>query len=177
MPEAESKPVPAVSRDARFIQLWSGTDFDPLAKAKCAEAAGFSPKCSRLQAGKVISRLMQNQKMQKELNKAGIDMKRLAKKIDEQLEAVHPMAKTTHFDKEKQEWIGPPDNFARGKAIELGIKLFDAIPPIRIEEDKTETKQIVLSGEVVHRLETFEEQRRRISEANTFDVAPIPNNE
>ena len=114
--------------------------------------------------------------MQRELKKSGVDMTRLAKKLSEQLDAVHPMSKETHFDEEKNRWVGPPDNYAQGKAIELGVKLFDALPPIRIEEDRTETKQIVLSGEVVHRLETFEEQRRRIDEAKTFDVTPIADN-
>lgn len=104
-------------------------------------------------------------------------MPRLAKKIDEQLEAVHPMSKETYYDEFSKKWVGPPDNYAQGKAIDLGVKLFDALPPIRIEEDRTETKQIVLSGEVVHRLESFEEQRRRLAEGKTFDVTPIANDE
>jgi len=156
---AESKPI---SKDARFVQLWADANFDPQAKADCARTAGFSPTTVNRQTGKIINSLIQNKKMQKELRRAGVDMKRLAEKIGQLLDAKHPLAKG---DK--------PDNFVQLKAAELGIRLHDAFAPTRLDIDKRETKQIVLSAEVIHRLERFDQQTKLMKTGETFDVEPI----
>jgi len=164
------------SRDVKFIQLWSDANFDPAAKSICASRAGFSPKVAGRTTGRIVSSLIQNQKMQKELKKAGVDMKVLAKKIVALLDARSPLGKPTK-DPVTGELTYPPDNFVQLKATELGLKLHDAFAPTRIDVDKTETKQIIFSAEVLHRLERFDSQREAMAKAEAIDVTPEPNNQ
>lgn len=161
------------SKDAKFIQLWAEKDFDPALKGACAKTAGFSPSAASRSTGKIITSLIQNKKMQRELRKAGVNMKKLAEKIAEQLDAVHPLSNKTRFNPETGKWEGPPDTMARGKAIEIGTRLFDAFAPTRLDIDKRETKQIVFSAEVIHRLERFNTQRDLMRTGETFDVEPV----
>lgn len=151
-------------KDAKFISLWADKNFEPSAKSSCAIEAGYSPSAiQKRTTGKIITSLMQNKKMQKELKKAGVSMARLATKIDELLDAKHPLSPTNK-----------PDNFVQLKAAELGIRLHDAFAPTRVELDKRETKQIVLTAEVIHRLERFNSQRELMRTGETFDVRPEP---
>lgn len=164
-------------RDRKFVELWSGSNFDSLQKNKCAIAAGFTEKGATQGSNRVLNNLVRNKKMQRELNKAGVDLKRLASKIDELMEAEHPLAKREFNPFTKTFMPGPPDNFIQFKATELGLKLHDVFAPTRISEDKTETKQIILSAEVVQRLERYDEQTKLLQKGVTFDVDPVPANQ
>lgn len=144
--------------DRRFNELWSGVGNDPLKKNSCALAAGFGDKRIARRSNKVLNTLVRNKKMQRKLDKKGVTMDRLAEKINDLLDAPHPLAKREFNPFTKEFMPAPPDNFIQFKAAELGIKIHDAMPPTRIAEDKTETKQIIFSAEVVQRLERYDEQ-------------------
>lgn len=173
---SEKPNKPEISRDAKFIKLWSGSNFDPDAKVSCAEAAGFSPVRARQQGGRIINRLLQNKKMQKELKKAGVDLPRLARKIDQLLEAKHPLA-ALRKNPETGVMEIPPDNFIQLQAAQLGAKLHDAFAPTRIDMDKTERREIHIDADVVHRLERFDRQREQMLKGETFDVVPVSDNQ
>ena len=159
-------------RDAKFIKLWSDAGFDPAMKADCALTAGFSASASKRSTGKIINSLIQNQKMRKELKKAGVDLKRVAGKIAELMDAPHPLV-APRLNKETGKLVYAPDNFIQLKATDLAAKIHDVFAPLRIQEDKTETKQIVMSIEVVQRLERYNSQRALMAKGETFDVVPI----
>jgi len=161
-------------RDRKFVELWSGTGFDSLEKNKCAVAAGFTPKGASQGSNRVLNNLVRNKKMQKKLDKHGVTMDRLAAKVDELLDAPHPLAKREFNPFTKELMPPPPDNFIQYKAAELGIKLHDAMPPTRIAEDKTETKQIIFSAEVIQRLERYDEQTKLIEKGAVIDVESVP---
>lgn len=164
-------------RDRKFVELWSGSNFDSLSKNSCAIAAGFSEKGAAKGSNRVLNNLVRNKKMQRELNRAGVDLKRLAAKIDELMEAKHPLAKREFNPFTKTFMPAPPDNFIQFKATELGLKLHDVFAPTRISEDKTETKQIIFSAEVVQRLERYDEQTKLLEKGVSFDVNPVPVNQ
>lgn len=159
-------------KDAKFIQLWSDAGFDPAMKSACAKSAGYSAAHASRSTGKIINSLIQNRKMQKELKKAGVDMKRLAEKIAQLIDAPNPLVKPWK-DPVTGELIFAPDNFIQLKATELATRLHDAFAPARLDIDKRETKQIVFSAEVIHRLERFNSQRELLRSGETFDVEPI----
>ena len=161
-------------RDRKFVELWSGTGFDSLEKNKCAIAAGFDKKGAGRGSNKLLNTLVRNKKMQRKLDKHGVTMDRLAAKVDELLDAPHPLAKREFNPFTKEFMPAPPDNFIQFKAAELGIKLHDAMPPTRIAEDKTETKQIIFSAEVVQRLERYDEQTKLIEKRAVIDVESVP---
>ena len=164
-------------RDRKFIELWSGSGFDILEKNKCAVAAGFTPKSASQGSNRVLNNLVRNKKMQKKLDKHGVTMDRLAAKVDQLLDAPHPLAKREFNPFTKELMPAPPDNFIQYKAAELGLKLHDVFAPTRISEDKTETKQIILSAEVVQRLERYDEQTKLIEKGVTINVESVPNNQ
>lgn len=150
------------TREEKFITLWAGTNppFDPSAKNDCAIRAGWSPKGAPSSANRVITALVKNQKMVKALKKKGIDYDYIAERLVEQMTAMHPFAP-------KQ-----PDNMARGKAIDMALKIHDAYPPARVEVDKTERKEIIVGGEAIIRLERYNQQREILEQGKTFDVVP-----
>ena len=160
--------------DRRFNELWAGSGYDPLEKHSCAIAAGFKEKGVIRGSNKVLNTLVRNKKMQKKLDKKGVTMERLASKIDQLLDAPHPLAKREFNPFTKEFMPAPPDNFIQFKATELALKIHDAMPPSRIAEDKTETKQIIFSAEVVQRMERYDEQTKLLEQKRkAIDVTSV----
>lgn len=166
-------PSKEAERDQKFVELWSGSGFDSLAKNKCAIAAGFDKKGAGRGSNKFLNTLVRNKKMRQKLDKHGVTMDRLASKVDQLLDAPHPLAKRDFNPFTKEFMPAPPDNFIQFKAAELGLKLHDVFAPTRISEDKTETKQIIFSAEVVQRLERYDRQRELLSKGETIDVTSV----
>lgn len=163
------------ANDRRFKELWSGTGFDPLEKNSCALAAGFKEKGVIRGSNKILNTLVRNKKMQKKLDKKGVTMDRIATKLSELMDAPHPLAKREFNPFTKEFLPAPPDNFIQFKATEFAAKIHDVMPPTRIAEDKTETKQIIMSAEVVQRLERYDEQTRALDEKRkAIDVTSVP---
>mgnify|MGYP001371797068 CR=1 FL=1 len=160
--------------DRRFKELWSGVGNDPLQKSSCAIAAGFKETGVIRGSNKILNTLVRNKKMQRKLDKKGVTMDRLAGKLNELLDAPHPLAKREFNPFTKELMPAPPDNFIQFKAAELGMKIHDVFAPTRISEDKTETKQIIFSAEVVQRLERFDEQTKLLEEKKkAIDVTSV----
>jgi hypothetical protein len=141
----ENEPNLSKERDKRFIELFAGSGFDLSKREELAAQAGYKPGyAAKMNSGRIIKALVNNQKMQKALKKRGIDFDKLAEKIEELLECKHPA------------FPDNPDNAIRHKALETALRIKDAFPPQRVDVDKTERKEIVISGEVIQRLEKFE---------------------
>lgn len=155
-----SSKAAAEEREQKFLALWSNSSFDPLVKNDCAVKAGYSRSTAPAKSNKIIKALIQNQKMQRAMKKRGISFDKLAGKLDDLLDAKHPFAPDQ------------PDNLAQHKALDTALKIQDAFPPAKLEIDKHERKEIVITGEVVQRLERFQEQRQRMERGETFDVIP-----
>jgi len=164
-------------KDRKFNELWSGSGFDPLEKNACALTAGFKEKGLVRGSNKALNTLVRNKKMQKKLDKKGVTMDRIATKINELMDAPHPLAKREFNTFTKEFEPAPPDNFIQFKATELAMKIHDVMPPTRIAEDKTETKQIIFSAEVVLRLERYDRQRQLLDKGETIDVTPVSINQ
>jgi hypothetical protein len=156
-PEDEEKnPHLQTERDQKFVELFAAENFNLAKREECAVKAGFQPGYGAMMNGRRISAaLINNKKMQKALKKKGIDFNKIADKLVELLDCKHPA-----FPKS-------PDNAIQHKAVETCIRISDAFPPNRVELDKREQKEIILTGEVVHRLEKFEKFK-------ALDVLPEP---
>lgn len=145
VPFDEKDPHLSTERDQKFVELFAASGFDLKRREELAVQAGFQPGYgAKMNSGRIVKALVNNQKMQKALKKKGIDFNTLADKIAQLLECEHPMFK------------GRPDNAIQHKTLETALRIKDAFPPARVDLDKTERKEIVISGEVVQRLEKFE---------------------
>jgi hypothetical protein len=67
-----------------------------------------------------------------------------------------------------------PDNYIRHKTVETLIRVFDANPPQKIEVDKTSTTQVIISNDVVARLEKYQKMRELTRDAETGIYAERP---
>lgn len=151
---------PADTIEHRFMTLWQGAGFDPSKKNECAATAGWTPDMKVARRNPIQRKLAQNERMRKILKKKNLTMEKAADKLAELIEAKHPFAPSQ------------PDNLARHKAVDTLLKLHDAYPATKIDIDKHERKEIVVTGEVIQRLERYNDQRRVIEQGETFDVIP-----
>jgi hypothetical protein len=135
-------------KDAMFLQKFSEANFDPNQKLMCAEAAGLGTgEKALLNAGRVIKSLAKNEAFQQSLKRVGVDYDKLAEKLSELLDA------------ESAFKDGKPDNFIRHKTLETAIRVLDLNPAQRLNIDKTERHEIVISADVVDRLVKYNEMR------------------
>lgn len=143
--EDEKDPNLSTERDQKFVQLFAASGFDLKRREELAIEAGFQPGYgAKMNSGRIVKALVNNKKMQKALKKEGIDFPTLAKKMAELLECEHPA------------FPGRSDNAIQHKTLETALRIKDAFPPTRVDVDKTDRKEIIISGEVVQRLEKFE---------------------
>jgi hypothetical protein len=132
-----------------FIE--SGFDFGQI--ERCAIQAGFPKKLAKICGFQAIRAIGDNPLMQIALLKRGVTIDRIAKKINQLLEAKGPK--------------GKPDNLAQARVLETSIKLLNVAPPTRISIDKTEKRELTLS----------EEDRKKIEQIKGIkfiDVEPEP---
>lgn len=156
VPQSENDMMELTDRDHKFVKLFEASGFDFSKRSELATAAGFPPgMVSRANAGRIIKTLANNKAMQRALKRHGVDNNKLAMKIKELLDCEHPA------------FVGRPDNMAQIKATEMALRVKDAFPPTKVEVDKSEKKEIVISAEVVQRLEKYERFRTVDLEAVT----------
>ncbi len=131
-------------RDQKFVSMFEASGFDISKRVEIATAAGFAPRnVAKANAGRIIKSLTHNEAMQKALKRKKVDYNRLAEKLVELLDCEHPA------------FEGKPDNMSQLKAVEMSLRVHDAFPATKLDIDKTERKEIVISAEVVDRLEKF----------------------
>jgi len=118
-----------------FIE--SGFDFEKI--EKFAIAAGFPKKLAKVCGVNAIRLIGDNPLMQIALIKRGVTIDRIAKKIDQLLDAKGPR--------------GGPDNAAQARVVETSIRLLNVAPPTKISIDKTEKREISISEEDIQRIE------------------------
>jgi len=132
-------------KDALFIEKFADANFDPSKRLACAEAAGLAHgEKALMNAGRVLKGLQKNEEFQKELTRVGVDYHRVAKKVSDLLDARSPM-----FD-------GKPDNFIQHKTLETAIKVMDLNPAQKLNIDKTEHHEIVISVDAMERLNKYQ---------------------
>jgi hypothetical protein len=155
VPENEENMMNLTEKDHQFVKLFQASGFDFSRRSQLAVAAGFAPGATaKANAGRIIKTLANNKAMQRALKRHGVDNNKLALKIKELLDCEHPA------------FIGRPDNMAQIKATEMALRVKDAFPPTKVEVDKTEKKEIVISAEVIQRLEKYERFRN-------IDLTPV----
>lgn len=144
-PVAVSEMMDLTDKDHRFVKMFEASGFDFSKRSQIAVAAGFQPGATaKANAGRIIKTLANNKAMQRALKRHGVDNNKLALKIKELLDCEHPA------------FVGRSDNMAQIKATEMALRVKDAFPPTKVEVDKTEKKEIVISAEVIERIEKYE---------------------
>jgi hypothetical protein len=158
VPENEENMMNLTDKDHQFVKLFEASGFDFSRRSQLAVAAGFQPGATaKANAGRIIKTLANNKAMQRALKRHGVDNNKLALKIKELLDCEHPA------------FIGRPDNMAQIKATEMALRVKDAFPATKIDVDKTERKEIVISAEVIARLEKYE----RFRDVDVTDVTVV----
>ena len=89
-------------------------------------------------------------------------MDRVAGIVDRLLDCKHPFAPEQ------------PDNTIQHKAVETAIRVLDANPPQKFEVDHTDRREIVISMEVVQRLEQYDKMRGIDVEGEVIDATTDP---
>lgn len=141
----QNLPEIRTDRDHKFINMFEASGFDLSKRVDIAVAAGFTPRnVAKANAGRIIKSLTRNEAMQRALKRKKVDYNRLADKLVELLDCEHPA------------FEGKPDNMSQLKAVEMSLRVHDAFPATKVDIDKTERKEIIISAEVVERLEKFE---------------------
>lgn len=152
---------PRTDKDSKFIQMFEASGFDINRRVDIAVAAGFSPRvAAKANAGRIIKSLANNVAMQKALKKKGVDYNKLADKLVELLDCKHPA------------FPNQADNQSQLKAVELSLRVHDALPSTKLDIDKTERKEIVFTAEVLQRIEKYE--RLKDVDVEAVTVRPTP---
>ncbi|HET6453487.1 MAG TPA: hypothetical protein VFI02_03705 [Armatimonadota bacterium] len=137
-PEAWESVESVPSRqEMALVKRFQETGYDLSTLRDCALQAGYPPANITPAIQKALKKIANNPKLQQALKKQGVTMSRVAKKLDELLEAKHP------------QYPEQNDNLAQGKALELAVKIMDAMPSQKIELDKTETHVIQIAPETI----------------------------
>lgn len=144
--ELLKKPEP---NQVKFLELWQQNNLSKESVRECAIKAGYRENFYPKDARKIVRSIGNNIKMQKALKKHGINFNTLAAKVSELLEAQHP------------QFEGKPDNFVRHKTLETALDLYDAKPPKKIDIDQTTRTEIVISADLVSRIEKYQELDRK----------------
>ncbi len=153
------------ARDAKFIEKLVEHNLDPSSRHDCAVEAGFKPGLPAVaNAGRIIKRLSRNPELQDALQRQKVDMDKVATKIKDLMDCKHPFAPNQ------------PDTTIQLKATETAIRVLDANPPQKFEVDHNEHREIVISMDVVHRLEQYDKMRGILPQAQetgeVIDVTP-----
>jgi hypothetical protein len=148
------------AKDAKFIEKFVEANLDPSKKLICAEDAGLGTgEKALMNSGRVLKSLAKNEKFQEALQRVSVDYDKLASKLSELLDAKSPM-----FD-------GKPDNFIQHKTLETAIRVMDLNPAQKLNIDKTEHHDIIISMEAVDRLNKYSKMIQE--EENIIDAEPV----
>lgn len=147
-------------KDARFLESFSDANFDPTKKLACAESAGLGTgEHALMNTGRIMKSLQKNSLFQEALKRIHVDYDKIAGKLKELLDAESPYKD------------GKPDNFIQHKALETAIRVMDLNPAQKIDIDKTEHHEIVISVEAVERMNRYAKMIEE--EENAIDAEAI----
>lgn len=144
-------------KEVRFLEAWAKENFAGAKMYPCAKEAGYEADGFRAieNASRAFQRLMRNEQMIGALQRQGVTMDFLAKKMKQLLESKHPF-------NPKQ-----PDNMAQMKAWENAARVMDLNPPQKIDMEQHRETQLVISIEDIRRIE-------KIKDVEVIDVESIP---
>ena len=163
VPKGISEREDFTEKDAAFITKYAETGFDIKKRQSCAVAAGLGTgDLARMNGGRVTKALLQNKKLRAALKRVDVDMDSVAGKIKELLDAKSPLNPSM------------PDNFIQHKTVETLIRVMDANPPQKIEVDKSEIHQVIISNDTVSRLEKYQKMRELKRDDSTGIYAERP---
>ncbi|MFA5377636.1 MAG: hypothetical protein WC455_17935 [Dehalococcoidia bacterium] len=132
-------------RDALFIEHLIENDFKTDIKP---EDRANLPQFTIKEANRVAKKMFSNEALQRACRKQGVDMVRVAKKLDELLECEHPLAE------------GKPDNAVQHKAVETVIRVLNGNPTPKLDITNTERREIVITAEAAERFEKYAQMRQ-----------------
>ena len=146
------------ARQVRLMQEFTRAEFDFEKLGECAIRAGFKQsKYLKRQALQALRPFSGNQYLRSALLTQGIDFSRIAAKINEMMDA---------------QGVEGPDRISQRWATEMAIKIHDALPASKMEIEKHETREFVLTEDVQERI-----RRARVIEAEVIkedEIARLP---
>jgi hypothetical protein len=135
---AENPPTPL---EMSIIKRIADSGYDLTRAKQAALDAGVPENAVAGATTRALKKLSNNPLFQKALRRQGVTMDTMAKKLKDLMDAEHP------------QFPGRPDNLAQIKALDMAMKAKDIYPSTKIELDRTDTVNIVISAEVIHAVE------------------------
>lgn len=128
------------SKQTKLFNALAKRDFNFDMLEECALEAGFAPGDElRQRALASLRRFSSNEHLQAALHKQGIDYDKIAQKLAELMEAREPK-------------YNKPDNPSQLKAVELAMKVHDALPSTKLKIDRHDTHEYVITEDVQERI-------------------------
>lgn len=138
------------ARAVKLMQEFARAEFNFEKINECALRAGFKKsRYLKRQALQALRPFSGNQYLRSALMSQGIDFTKIAEKIAEQIDAKMP--------------DGTPDRISERWATEMAIKAHDALPTQKIQIDKHQTNEFILTDDVQERI-----RRARVIEAEVL---------
>lgn len=153
--EWEAVDNPPTALEMSIIKRVADAGYNLAAAKKAAVEAGVAPAQASAAATRALRKIANNPLFQKALKRQNVTLDTMARKLSQLMDAKHP------------QFPEHDDNMAQLKALDLAIKAYDAMPAQKIELDKTETHQIIVSAEIIHAVE-------RAKGVKVIDVLPEP---
>lgn len=139
-------------RQEVFMEEFAKMGFDWNKRKLAVLRAGYEPVNALLTANQVIRKVTNNDRMIAAMTRKGINFSKLAEKLQALLNA-EQVVKVQHDGT----LIKSPDNFVQHKAFETAARLYDTFPSQKIDIDQHSVTEIVLSPEIIGRIQKAKE--------------------
>jgi len=143
---SQNKNQELTERQEKFLKEFAKTGYDLTKRRECAVKAGYPYANAPASSMRAINKISQNEKLQRALGKAGVNMKFVAEKLKEN--ASHENV------------------FASNRALDMIINVMDAKAPQRLDISKHQVTEINIT---LNKAKAIEE----ITGERIIDVDPI----
>lgn len=159
---AKKKDKPLTELQQKFFEAWGKEGFAIEKRFKAALEAGYPPQNLPAHAHNAITAIGNNAKMCKAMEDEGITFEFLAKRLKINLEAQQPLVKKDGTV------IWYDDGFVQNKALDLNMKILDALAPKKLDVDWKQYSRVDIN--------ISEDSRKRAKKASeeleVIDVIP-----
>lgn len=151
--------LPSV-RQVKLMQEFARAEFDFERLETCAIKAGFKKsKYLKRQALQALRPFSGNQYLRSALLSQGIDFTRIAAKISEMMDA---------------EGEEGPDRISQRWATEMAIKIHDALPASKLQIEKHQTNEFIMTEDVQERIKRARAIDAEVVKEEVDEIGKLP---
>jgi hypothetical protein len=146
---------PPTALEMSIIKRIADSGYDLAYAKRAAIEAGVAPGQAVGATNRALRKIANNPLFQKALKRQGVTMETMAKKLLDLMNAKHP------------QFPEHDDNMAQIKALDMAMKAHEVYPSLKVDIEKNETHQIIISAEIIHAVE-------KAKGIKVIDVLPEP---